>query len=37
VILERSMNPGWLSNSYLVGDESGGTGVIIDAGGRSHR
>jgi len=33
VILERSMNPGWLSNSYLVGDESGGTGVIIDAGG----
>jgi hydroxyacylglutathione hydrolase len=33
VIIERSMNPGWLSNSYLVGDESGGTGVVIDAGG----
>jgi hydroxyacylglutathione hydrolase len=33
VIIERSMNPEWLSNSYLVGDESGGTGVIIDAGG----
>jgi glyoxylase-like metal-dependent hydrolase (beta-lactamase superfamily II) len=33
VILERSMNPGWLSNSYLVGDEEGGTGVLIDAGG----
>ena len=30
VIIERSMNPEWLSNSYLVGDESGGTGVIID-------
>lgn len=33
MIIERSMNPGWLSNSYLVGDEPGGTGVIIDAGG----
>jgi hydroxyacylglutathione hydrolase len=33
VIIERSMHPEWLSNSYLVGDESGGTGVIIDAGG----
>jgi hydroxyacylglutathione hydrolase len=33
VIIERSMHPDWLSNSYLVGDESGGTGVIIDAGG----
>jgi hydroxyacylglutathione hydrolase len=33
VIVERSMHPGWLSNSYLVGDETGGTGVIIDAGG----
>ena len=33
MILERSMHPGWLSNSYLVGDETGGTGVIIDAGG----
>ena len=33
MIIERSMNPGWLSNSYLVGDERGGTGVVIDAGG----
>jgi hydroxyacylglutathione hydrolase len=33
VIIERSMNPEWLSNSYLVADESGGTGVMIDAGG----
>ncbi len=27
------MHPGWLSNSYLVGDEEGGTGVLIDSGG----
>ena len=27
----ESMHPGWLSNSYLVGD-TGGTGVLIDAG-----
>jgi hydroxyacylglutathione hydrolase len=33
VILERSMSPEWLSNTYLVGDEPGGTGVVIDSGG----
>ena len=33
MILERSMHPEWLSNSYLLGDEPGGTGVVIDAGG----
>ena len=33
MIIERSMNDEWLSNSYLVGDEPGGTGVLIDSGG----
>jgi hydroxyacylglutathione hydrolase len=33
VILEKSMHSEWLSNSYLVGDREGGTGVLIDAGG----
>jgi hydroxyacylglutathione hydrolase len=33
VIIERSMNDAWLSNTYLVADEEGGTGVVIDAGG----
>jgi glyoxylase-like metal-dependent hydrolase (beta-lactamase superfamily II) len=33
VIIERSMNEGYLSNSYLVGDEPGGHGVLIDSGG----
>ena len=27
------MHDGWLSNSYLVGDQPGGTGVLIDSGG----
>jgi glyoxylase-like metal-dependent hydrolase (beta-lactamase superfamily II) len=35
VIVERSMHPGWLSNSYLVADEEGGHGVVIDSGGPS--
>jgi hydroxyacylglutathione hydrolase len=26
------MDPGWLSNAYLVADEPGGTGVFIDSG-----
>ena len=26
------MDPGWLSNAYLVGDEEGGTAVYIDSG-----
>jgi hydroxyacylglutathione hydrolase len=33
VILERSMNDQFLSNTYLVGDRDGGTAVMIDAGG----
>jgi hydroxyacylglutathione hydrolase len=35
MILERSMHPEWLSNAYLLGDEPGGSGVIIDSGGPS--
>src|SRR3954465_4334546 len=27
------MEPGWLSNSYVVGDRPGGSAVLIDAGG----
>jgi glyoxylase-like metal-dependent hydrolase (beta-lactamase superfamily II) len=33
MIIERTMNPRWLSNSYLVGDEPGGHAVFIDTGG----
>jgi hydroxyacylglutathione hydrolase len=36
VIVERSMQPDWLSNAYLVGDHEGGTGVVIDSGGPSQ-
>ena len=32
VIVERSMQPDFLSNSYLVADEPGGHGVIVDGG-----
>jgi glyoxylase-like metal-dependent hydrolase (beta-lactamase superfamily II) len=32
VIVERSMHPEWLSNAYLVADEPGGHGVVIDSG-----
>jgi hydroxyacylglutathione hydrolase len=32
VIVERSMHPEWLSNAYLVADEPGGTGILIDSG-----
>jgi glyoxylase-like metal-dependent hydrolase (beta-lactamase superfamily II) len=32
VIVERSMDAGWLSNAYLVYDESGGTAVFVDSG-----
>jgi hydroxyacylglutathione hydrolase len=35
LILERSMQPDWLSNAYLVGDEDGGSAVVIDSGGSS--
>src|SRR4051794_11914467 len=33
MIVERSMDPGWLSNSYLAADRPSGSGVLIDAGG----
>jgi hydroxyacylglutathione hydrolase len=33
VIIERSMNDDWLSNTYLVADELGSQAVMIDAGG----
>jgi glyoxylase-like metal-dependent hydrolase (beta-lactamase superfamily II) len=32
MIVSRSTHPEWLSNSFLVVDEPGGTGVFIDAG-----
>jgi hydroxyacylglutathione hydrolase len=35
MIIERSMHPDWLSNTYLVADRDGGSGVVIDAGGPS--
>jgi glyoxylase-like metal-dependent hydrolase (beta-lactamase superfamily II) len=30
LIVERTENPVWLSNAYLVADETGGKGVLID-------
>jgi glyoxylase-like metal-dependent hydrolase (beta-lactamase superfamily II) len=30
MIVERTENPQWLSNAYLVADEKGGKGVLID-------
>src|SRR5438477_2277600 len=33
VIVERSMNDDFLSNTYVVADEPGGHAVMIDAGG----
>jgi hydroxyacylglutathione hydrolase len=33
VIVERSMDERWLSNTYVVADELGGHAVMIDAGG----
>jgi hydroxyacylglutathione hydrolase len=35
MIIERSMHPDWLSNTYLVADAEGGAAVVIDAGGPS--
>ena len=32
MIVERSMDPRWLSNAYLVADRVGGTAVFIDSG-----
>jgi hydroxyacylglutathione hydrolase len=33
MIVERSMHPRWLSNTYLVAAEPGGEGFLVDAGG----
>jgi hydroxyacylglutathione hydrolase len=33
VIIERSMNDDWLSNTFLVADEEGGTALVVDSGG----
>ncbi len=33
MIVERSMDDSWLSNTYVVADEPGGHAVMIDAGG----
>jgi glyoxylase-like metal-dependent hydrolase (beta-lactamase superfamily II) len=32
MIVERSMSPGYLSNTFLVGDRPGGSAVFVDAG-----
>jgi hypothetical protein len=32
MLVERSMDPGWLSNAYLLADEEGGTAVYVDTG-----
>ncbi len=32
MLVERSMDPGWLSNAYLIADEAGGTAVFVDSG-----
>jgi len=32
MILERSTHPSWLSNTYLVADREGGTGIFVDSG-----
>ena len=32
MIVERSMDPSWLSNAYLIGDDPGGTAVFVDSG-----
>ena len=32
MIVERSMDPSWLSNAYLIADRAGGTGVFVDSG-----
>jgi glyoxylase-like metal-dependent hydrolase (beta-lactamase superfamily II) len=32
MLIDRSMHPEWLSNTYLLADEPGGTAVFIDSG-----
>lgn len=34
MIVERTENPQWLSNAYLVADQAGGRGVLIDGNDR---
>lgn len=33
MIVERSMHPEWLSNTYLVADRPGGRAILVDTGG----
>jgi glyoxylase-like metal-dependent hydrolase (beta-lactamase superfamily II) len=32
MLVERSMQPDWLSNAYVIADREGGTAVFVDAG-----
>jgi hydroxyacylglutathione hydrolase len=32
MLVDRSMDPRWLSNAYVVADEEGGTAVFVDSG-----
>jgi hydroxyacylglutathione hydrolase len=32
VLIERSMHPDWLSNSFVIADQEGGTAVFVDSG-----
>jgi glyoxylase-like metal-dependent hydrolase (beta-lactamase superfamily II) len=32
MLVERSMDPGWLSNAYAIADREGGTAVFVDSG-----
>jgi glyoxylase-like metal-dependent hydrolase (beta-lactamase superfamily II) len=32
VLIERSMHPDWLSNSFVIADEEGGTALFVDSG-----
>src|SRR5215212_1104997 len=32
MLVERSIDPRWLSNAYVVADEPGGTAVFVDSG-----
>jgi len=32
MLVERSMDPRWLSNAYVVADEPGGTALFVDSG-----
>src|SRR5438093_4291965 len=32
VLVERRMDPGWLSNAYLLADRPGGAAVFVDSG-----